>query len=391
MEIAIKGFIYHKDAEGFEDCFDRYAVNTNHHKFCVSDGVSKSFFPGIWADLLVKDFVATPGKVDIVDTELLRSLQKKWNRKVAEIVNRPNQKYFVRNFFAQGRSAAATFVGLNFFQEYGKLRWEAFALGDSFLFFIPKTVRNLDDDFSQVIYVSSKTDFEFDNFPDFFDSVHKINKGKIKQIKQDLLPGTFLMMTDALSEWFINDKNTAIEEIRSWTSQQRFEQRVIKLRKSHLQNDDSAILIIEVEEDGHLDINYREMNISLFEKLKGNTNYHYDEQFYENEINAIEQKFSTIPDLSIKPTIEKDEVELFNQARDVHIFESEKSKNNQEYLTKRNRPKLKKRGFWEKKVDAVVKMFSSKNYNKDDDEIIENKPGQNDDPFQDVDSITDKF
>src|SRR5215216_3159701 len=126
MKVSVKGFIYHKDAENFQDCFDRYAINTSNHKFCVSDGVSKSFFPGIWAELLVDTFVNTAGAIDLIDAGLLRIVQKKWNNQISEIANRPNQKYYVRNFFAQGRSAAATFVGLNFFHDQGKPYWEAF-------------------------------------------------------------------------------------------------------------------------------------------------------------------------------------------------------------------------------------------------------------------------
>ncbi len=231
MKVSVKGFIYHKDAENYDDCFDRYDVNTNNHKFCVSDGVSKSFFPGIWAELLVESFVKTEGKVNLSDTTILKSIQDKWAEKVIEIVNRPNQKYFVRNFFVQGRSAAATFVGLNFFFEDSKLKWESFALGDSFLFFIPKSIQNLDLEFDKITYVSSKKDFEFDNFPDFFDSRNNTSKGKIKQTKQDLHEGTFYLMTDALSEWLISEKQNAIQEIKQWKTQKDFEKRIQELRQ----------------------------------------------------------------------------------------------------------------------------------------------------------------
>jgi hypothetical protein len=197
MKVSIKGFIYHKEAESFEDCFDRYAVNLRNNKFCVSDGVSKSFFPGLWAELLVETYVRNQKRISIEDNNLFKSIQKKWIEEVRAIVNRPNQKYFVKNFYAQGRSAAATFVGLDFLSDNGKLYWEALALGDSFLFYIPKNVKNLNYQFSDVTYLSSKKNFEFDNFPDFFDSIDSINKGKIKYLKQELKPGRFFLMTDA--------------------------------------------------------------------------------------------------------------------------------------------------------------------------------------------------
>ncbi|PTT02801.1 hypothetical protein DBR11_03980, partial [Pedobacter sp. HMWF019] len=247
MKISIKGFIYHKEAETFDDCFDRYGVNSATNKFCVSDGVSKSFFPGLWAEILVESFLKTKGRVNIDSKDTIKLLQGDWERKIIDIVNRPNQKYYVRNFFAQGRSAAATFVGLNFFEENSNLKWESFALGDSFLFFVPRHTINISENFSDVIHLSSKKDFEFDNFPDYFDSRESLGRGKIRQIKHELEEGVFYLMTDALSEWFIEHKQSAVDEIRSWKSQEIYENRITELRKSGLQNDDSAILVIELE------------------------------------------------------------------------------------------------------------------------------------------------
>ena len=48
MKVLIKGFITCKSAEQYVDCADNYAVNKSSHRFSVSDGVSKSFFPKIY-------------------------------------------------------------------------------------------------------------------------------------------------------------------------------------------------------------------------------------------------------------------------------------------------------------------------------------------------------
>src|ERR1700748_3356912 len=100
-----------------------------------------------------------------------------------------------------------------------------------------------------IIYLSSKPDFEFNNFPDFFDSRNNTNKGKIKQKKGDLKNGVFYLMTDAMAEWFISEKKNAIDIITSWETQSDFENDIVSLRRSLLYNDDCAILIITVEED----------------------------------------------------------------------------------------------------------------------------------------------
>jgi hypothetical protein len=267
MEISIKGFIYHKSAERYTDCFDRYGINMKTNKFAISDGVSKSFFPDLWAELLVDYFINAEGHINIGDIDSYKSIQSEWNNRVGEIVNRPNQKYFVRNFFIQGRPAAATFVGLYIYKEKGMFKWEAIALGDSFLFFIPDQLDNISDNFIDVLYLSSKDDFEFNNFPDFFDSRSINNKGKIKQKRKELKRGTFYLMTDAMAEWFIAEKTKALQIISEWKTQSDFEKSIIELRKTTLNNDDSTILIINIEEDNSPEINYKEVFVTNLHDL----------------------------------------------------------------------------------------------------------------------------
>lgn len=271
MNINITGFIYHKAAEDFSDCFDRYAINQEKNKFSISDGVSKSFFPGIWAELLVNTYVNTSESINFDSPELLLKLQKEWLEKVTKIVNKPDQKYFVRNRFNQGGAAAATFVGLSFnADENGIYKWESYALGDSFLFFVPDLAENLDDNFEgKIDYLSSKKTFEFDNYPDFFESRNQNHKGKSQRKEGQLQSGIFYLMTDALAEWFIKEKENARQEINNWKNQDDFERRIEELRKSNLlNNDDSAILIIRIEDDKKEKITYDLSNsISKIDKL----------------------------------------------------------------------------------------------------------------------------
>lgn len=261
MKISAKGYIYHKTAEKFVDCFDRYGYNLINNKFAISDGVSKSFFPDIWAELLVENFIHSVDRVDLSDFYSYKILQNEWVKRVGKIVVKPDQKYFVKNFFIEGRSAAATFVGLHFFKEENILKWEAVALGDSFLFFVP------DNDNNQILYFSSKEDLYFNNFPDFFDSRNVNNKGKIKQKKNELKKGTFYLMTDALAEWFIINTDKAINIINQWQTQNDFEDSIKKMRMENLNNDDSTILKIVVEEDYVNDIQYGLIDITNYNDL----------------------------------------------------------------------------------------------------------------------------
>ncbi len=249
MKINIKGFIYHKENENYAGCHDRYAYNLENYSFAIADGVSRSFFPDIWAEILVNGFVSIENKKDFVSK--LNTYRQEWFENVKVQVEKPNQKWFVKNKFYNQYPAAATFVGLSFIKKPDNLYyWKSQALGDSFLFFIPKSERQIKEDLSNIISLSSKKDFEFDNFPDYFVSRDINNKGEIKYKEDVLRVGTFYLMTDALSEWFIKYRNQAILEINNWNKQETFVNSITNLRKENkLENDDSAILVIEIEDD----------------------------------------------------------------------------------------------------------------------------------------------
>jgi hypothetical protein len=301
MKINIDGFIYHKAAEEFSDCCDRYAISPENNKFSIADGVSKSFFPDIWAALLVNTFVNTGEQINFNESEILFKIQKEWLEKVKAIVDKPEQKYFVRNRFNQRHPAAATFVGLSFCkEENGNYKWESYALGDSFLFYVPDNAVNIEDDFDKkVIFLSSKKSLEFDNFPDFFDSRNENHKGKIQRKEGTLQAGIFYLMTDALAEWFIKEKENARQEIDGWKNQEDFETRIEELRKTSLNNDDSAILVIRVENDNQKKLSYTSTSISSIDELilreknkeeqpqnlppKVNENHLHDNEIVKNE------------------------------------------------------------------------------------------------------------
>ena len=173
MQISIKGYITSKESELFYDCADRYAYNISQNKFAISDGVSKSFFPKIWADVLVKKWVDSN---ENDKTKLLNECQKEWLKQVTEIVNKPEAKWFTKNAFNRKVPGLATFVGLRFFPKGKKWFWKAEALGDSFLFFIPENAKNFSMDC--IVLSSKKKPIVFDNFPDYFSSLGNNHKGE---------------------------------------------------------------------------------------------------------------------------------------------------------------------------------------------------------------------
>lgn len=257
MKISIKGFISPKEAELFYDCADRYAINQEHNKFAISDGVSKSFFPKVWADTLVNNWVEKEWESD---ENYIEHCQLDWLQKITEIVNKPETKWFTRNAYNRKEAGLATFVGLQFYEKSKKWYWKANALGDSFLFFVPSKLKDFE---TEVIKLSSKSEpIVFDNFPDYLSSIGNKHHGKKQPKGEVLTEGTFFLMTDALAEWFINEQKNAIHKIEVWQSQLDFERFIAEERLSKLGNDDSAIIIIKVEGNKKDVITYESVNIS---------------------------------------------------------------------------------------------------------------------------------
>lgn len=263
MKISIKGYIAPKEAELYYDCADRYAYNTDQNKFALSDGVSKSFFPKIWADVLVNQWVQSK---EFEEFEFIKNCQKNWLNQVTEIVEKPDARWFTKNAFNRNEPGLATFVSLQFFRRKDDWCWKANALGDSFLFFIPKDFKDFD---VEIISHSSKSEpIVFDNFPDYLSSRGNNHKGEKKTIEKPLSVGTFYLLTDALAEWFLEQKENAINKIKVWQSQTDFERFVNEERlNKNLGNDDSAILIIEIENDNNTCLNYISEAVSNIDEL----------------------------------------------------------------------------------------------------------------------------
>ena len=130
MKIKIRGYITHKESEKHIDCADRYAVSTENNRFAIADGVSKSFYPDYWADILVNNFVSLEKETELS----IKECQSKWLEKVAKKATAPDVKWYTQNAFVKQEPGLATLVTLRFENN----KWFASALGDSFLFFVPK-------------------------------------------------------------------------------------------------------------------------------------------------------------------------------------------------------------------------------------------------------------
>lgn len=342
MILSVKGYITSKNAEFFSDCADRYALDKKRHKFAISDGVSKSFFPKFWAEVLVQNFVNSNNSIE----NLIVSSQKDWLNKVEEIINKPGVKWFTKSAFKRQTPGLATFVGLEFFQEEKKWYWKASALGDSFLFFTPLLVKDFD---KECISLSSKeTPILFDNYPDYFSSIGKKYKGTISGKEEVLSSGTFYLMTDALAEWFLNEKENAIDKIKIWNNQLDFERFVDEERlNGKLGNDDNAILMIEIREDEGNNLNYDIIDVSDIAKLI---------KSQEEELNK-EVEASTLLISTVSPTSEES-----NKSEPIELIKEnfqEEVENIQDIETKPDSARLNEESEGITKKSIPGKLFNT--------------------------------
>ena len=264
MKFNIKGFITSKNQETYSDCADNYAFNIANNRFAISDGVSISFFSEIWSKILTHRYVenSTP-----LDGNFLTQCQKEWQKNIIEIIKQPDVKWFVKAKYNKKEFAAATFIGLQLLEEEQK--WTVQSIGDSFLFFIPKDC----SDFDKITTYPNEKGFVFDNYPNYLASIGNNHRGKRHiSTKKNLEEGTFILMTDAIAEWFVKelkeDVQGAVNLLSNIESQEHFLQIVQEKRlDDSLKNDDTTILIIEVIEDNQPEFNYSIDSFSYLEQL----------------------------------------------------------------------------------------------------------------------------
>ncbi|MFV0224874.1 hypothetical protein OBJ96_07170 [Empedobacter falsenii] len=338
MKIKIKGFITSKKSELYSDCADNYAVNTEHHKFSISDGVSKSFFPKIWSDILVNKYVNQKDWKD--NNEFIVESQKEWQSKIDEIVNQSETKWFTKSQYNRKDPALATFVGLQFLESEQK--WIAQALGDSFLFFIPKDSNKIE------IQLSSKAEpVVFDNFPDYFSSISiHPQKGKVKIKERPMVEGTFYLMTDALAEWFLQNREQAKQILDNIKTQEQYLETIKNERNTNrLNDDDSAVLIIDISDDNKKEFTYSEPNEVVYlsdlikketeeieESKKKETSLSESSSNSNTEENKSEQEEPSKDDNPVNETTE----EIVEQSTEIVKSDDTISETNNDEETKSN-------------------------------------------------------
>lgn len=241
MNIEFKGFIIPHNEEPYYTCADRYAIDLNTKSIAIADGVGGSLYPSFLSERITKDFVANP--VGLFD-ETSHSLNKDYSTEFDTYYRcrynelPPAKQQILDLKVEQTKTSSCTFVGCRVIDKCLKY----YALGDSYLFFIAND--------GTMKKISSMEGKEFDVFPEYFSTSGKHN-GILKIGEISLQNGVLLMMTDALSDWFIKyyeEDKSILSKILALDSHKKYKDFCnIELATGRLHDDDCTLIIAKIE------------------------------------------------------------------------------------------------------------------------------------------------
>ena len=224
---------------------DAFAADVATGRYAVADGATESSFAGLWARLLVEEFVQDSGCDPDQWPARLSTLQERW---YADVSGR-SLPWYAEAGVAQGAFAAFLGVVLGVTAD-ASFCWQAVAVGDSCLFH----TRGAALLGAFPLHQSG----QFNNLPKLVGS--RTSPAEICQ-KSTLWtdgngrPGDrFWMMTDALAQWCLAEheagKNPWEEMdllLAPPATQQRFTSWIEELRDGRgLQNDDVTLVVVNL-------------------------------------------------------------------------------------------------------------------------------------------------
>ena len=231
-----------------EELEDAYAVSAVDGRFAVADGATEAVCSDIWARLLVTEFIAAPVQTPEQWTDSLARMRQAWWSDVRQ----RTLPWYAEHKLEQG--AAATFVVLHV---HPTGDWAAVAVGDSCLFHLRG------DTLLRAFPLESSHDFN--NRPPLVRSCLSPPELPQQQSPAHELPlpqiigswelgDRFLLMTDALAQWFlqgVEQQAPVLDSVRRLVAvaddRQRLETEINELRVGqHLRNDDVTLLVVEM-------------------------------------------------------------------------------------------------------------------------------------------------
>lgn len=247
MAVISKYFTTHKRCENNEDIQDSVCVNEENGRYALSDGVSKSFLPRLLADILTETYVTTSNDDTFPPVNLPEMFKKRKNAYISSL----DEFGIIMQEIAEEtyEKAAATFVGLKICNQY--VSWKI--IGDSCLVMIS-------DKGNIRCICSEKVTIEADG------SIHIAFGNNPAQIQSDgnicgnfiagsakRHSGWYILMSDAISDWFIdryNNGDNVIQRLFTLGNNVEFEDLIEEeFQAKRMRNDDCSVILIRVEDE----------------------------------------------------------------------------------------------------------------------------------------------
>lgn len=267
MKITVcKSYVMPKDGLKSIFCADSVALSDDKSRFAIADGVTQSYLPQFFSRALTKAFVERddPAGQFFTSPETAATFNKivtEWNDQCIAAEEEADE--FTKLMYAERRhdnpNAASTFAGVSIENEPTE-RIEIVSLGDSCVFIIPDDKRQKPIMVTSMPHTITEDTSELWFDCSFGSRPHIINtEGYLSShpLTETYSPGScwILMMTDALSEWFVrhfkrNQESEILKQLTSLEDQQQFENFVKSQRIGEIMNDDdTAIIIVRIEEE----------------------------------------------------------------------------------------------------------------------------------------------
>lgn len=256
MKITICGFVSpSKESGKYSMCEDSIAVNIETQSIAIADGVGGSLFPEYLSRHLTSDFVSSPStffKVEndeyvLSECEEYKTGFEEYADGIIDSLSGIKQKMLQTKRELRVNYASSTFVGCTLEEQGQRVICNYWSLGDSYLFYL--------DSGGNLLKLSSMSDENFGGVPHQFKS-NGIVSGKLLHGSFEIKEGVMLLMTDALSDWFIkkgNEDANVIERLKSLRNHEDFESLIDEeLSSGYLKDDDMALILLEIEKDDNI-------------------------------------------------------------------------------------------------------------------------------------------
>jgi hypothetical protein len=240
LRVNWRGYSLPKEGNAAGEYEDAFAAEPGLGRFAIADGASESSFAGEWAKELTEGFVADPvqpgGWV-----EWLPQIRERW----LGAVSRGELPWYAEQKLEDGAFATLLGLEIELTPKSGGYPWRAAAVGDACLFHLRGG--GLLSSFP----VEDST--AFGTRPALIGS--RARNGAASPIGDQWLAGRakpgdcFLLMTDALAQWFLSAVEAGVWpwEWLTELTEETFPEWVANQRSTRaLRNDDVTLLVVEV-------------------------------------------------------------------------------------------------------------------------------------------------